>query len=95
MHNLESKVLINMPRLQFNAFLMRPPDSVRAVHRFTLHQAHQDVFDHLRTALMSPNVMLHHPRLDKPYQLHTDASAVGAILTQSDEKGIQRPIQYI
>ena len=38
-----------------------------------------------------------HPDLRKSYRLYTDASdiAVGAILVQLDEEGVERPIQYI
>ena len=38
-----------------------------------------------------------YPQPDKPYKLYTDACeyAVGAILVQDDEQGIERPIQYV
>ena len=38
-----------------------------------------------------------YPQLDKPYKLYTDACdyAIGGILCQEDDHGIERPIQYI
>ncbi len=56
----------------------------------------QAAFDALRDALCTEPVM-RHPDPAKPYILHTDASdfAVGAILTQEDEGGVDRPVQYI
>ena len=56
----------------------------------------QIAFNHLRDVLTSPSIMAH-PRIEDPYKLYTDASlyAVGAILTQTDHDGIERPIQYV
>ncbi len=56
----------------------------------------QTAFNELKEALVSSTVMAH-PQVDKPYMLYTDASdrAVGAILVQEDEQGLERPIQYI
>ena len=50
----------------------------------------------LRDELISDRVMAY-PQPDKPYKLYTDACeyAVGAILVQDDEQGIDRPIQYV
>ena len=41
--------------------------------------------------------MLAYPQTDKPYKLYTDASnyAVGAILVQEDDSGIERVIHYL
>ena len=38
-----------------------------------------------------------HPDSSKPYKLYTDACdyAIGAILVQEDEQGVERPIQYV
>ena len=38
-----------------------------------------------------------YPDTSKPYFLYTDASdnAIGALLTQRDDAGLERPIQYI
>ena len=38
-----------------------------------------------------------HPDLTKPYILYTDACdlAIGGILCQEDDNGIERPIQYL
>ena len=56
----------------------------------------QTAFEHLKDSLTCDSVMAY-PRLNKPYLLYTDASnfAVGAVLVQTDENGIERPVQYI
>ena len=50
----------------------------------------------LRDRLVSADVMAY-PQLGRPYKLYTDACdyAVGAILVQEDEQGVERPIQYL
>ena len=59
-------------------------------------EAQDNAFQQLKDMLTSERVMAF-PRLDKPYILYTDACdyAIGAILCQEDEAGIERPIQYI
>ena len=56
----------------------------------------QTGFDRLKEALCSQRVVAH-PRVNDPYILYTDACdyALGGILCQKDENGIERPIQYI
>ena len=56
----------------------------------------QKAFDDLKAALTSDRVMAH-PDPTKPYRLYTDASnyATGAILTQVDDAGVERPIHYV
>ncbi len=56
----------------------------------------QEAFREIKNALISTQVMAH-PQMNHPYMLYTDASdkAVGAILVQKDNKGLERPIQYI
>ncbi len=56
----------------------------------------QRAFEMLKAELCSDRVM-RHPDLLKPYILHTDASvyAVGAILIQQDDSGIDHPVKYI
>jgi transposase InsO family protein len=53
-------------------------------------------FEKLKTSLCEAPVMAH-PDLSKPYVLYTDACdyAIGGVLCQLDENGIERPIQYI
>ena len=48
------------------------------------------------TQLVSPNVMAH-PHVGRPYKLYTDACdyAIGAILCQVDDDGVERVIQYV
>ena len=64
--------------------------------RFAWGQDQQEAFDKLKEALVSDQVMAH-PRTDAPYQLYTDACdyAIGAILCQKDETGMERPIVYL
>ena len=54
----------------------------------------QKEFDNLKQAITSPNVMLHHPDWDSPFELHVDASkhACGAMLAQG-KYGILRPVK--
>ena len=56
----------------------------------------QGAFDKLKELLTSDSVMTR-PRPDQPYKLYTDACdyAVGAILVQTDEQGVERVIQYL
>ena len=56
----------------------------------------QLAFDHLKRLLVSSHVMAL-PRTDRPYKVYTDACdyAVGAILVQEDDAGIERVIQYV
>lgn len=56
----------------------------------------QQAFDSLKSLLISNHVMAP-PRTDRPYKLYTDACdyAVGAILVQDDDDGIERVIQYV
>jgi transposase InsO family protein len=56
----------------------------------------QAAFEQLKQALTGPQVMAH-PDVNKPYSLYVDACnyAVGAVLVQMDDHGIERPIQYI
>ena len=56
----------------------------------------QTAFKQLQGLLLSDRVLMC-PRIDQPYRLYTDASgtAVGGILTQFDERGNERVIQYV
>jgi hypothetical protein len=53
-------------------------------------------FELLKGALTSAKVMAH-PDVNRPYSLYTDACdyAVGGVLVQRDDAGLERPIQYI
>ena len=63
---------------------------------FAWGEAQQNAFNALKALLVSPMVMAH-PDVNKPYKLYTDACdyAIGGILCQLDEKGVERVIQYI
>lgn len=56
----------------------------------------QRAFETLRKLLTSDAVMAH-PKTDKPYRLYTDACdyAIGAILVQTDNNGVERVVQYL
>ena len=56
----------------------------------------ENAFRQLKDSLASERVMAP-PDLCRPYRLYTDASniAVGAVLTQVDDNGIERPIHYV
>lgn len=53
-------------------------------------------FNKLKQMLTNEPVMAY-PRVDRPYKLYTDACtyAVGAILVQEDDQGVERVIQYV
>jgi len=56
----------------------------------------QQAFEKVKDALVSNEVMAY-PQTDKPYKLYTDACdyAVGGILVQEDDKGIDRVVHYL
>ena len=68
----------------------------RKHQRWKWTQVEQHAFDRLKEALISSDVMAH-PDPNKKYKLYTDASAyaLGGILVQTDDDGIDRPIQYV
>jgi len=53
-------------------------------------------FVKLRAELVKPDVLLHYPDLSKEFVVETDASQhhIGAILSQRDEKNVERPIAF-
>ncbi len=59
-------------------------------------ESQQSAFESLKSALVTSPVMAY-PNTSKPYILYTDACdyAVGAILCQEDDEGVERPIQYL
>ena len=59
-------------------------------------QTENQAFERLKETLVSNQIMAH-PNSQKPYILYTDACdyAIGGILCQEDEEGIERPIQYV
>ncbi len=63
---------------------------------FVWQEKQQEAFQILKERLVIEQVMAH-PQLDKSYCLYTDAYnyAVGAILCQNDERGIERPVVYL
>ena len=63
---------------------------------FQWTQERQTSFDALKALLVSPAVMAY-PDVQKPYRLYTDACAyaVGAVLVQTDNAGVERVVQYI
>ena len=61
-----------------------------------LKRKYAQAFEQLKQLLTSSHVMTA-PRTDRPYKLYTDAcdNAVGEILVQGDDSGIERVIQYV
>ena len=59
-------------------------------------QGQEQAWCKLRDELVSGRVMVY-LQPDKPYKLYTDVCdyAVGAVLVQDDENGIERPIHYV
>jgi transposase InsO family protein len=73
--------------------------SVQLTRKSTLFEwsaEREGAFIVLKTMLISPQVMAY-PNLQKPYRLYTDACdyAVGGILVQVDDTGLERVVQYI
>ena len=64
--------------------------------RFEWKEPQQTAFEQLKQALVSDHVMAH-PRTDQPYFLYTDACdyAIGGILCQKDDDGVERPVVYL
>ena len=64
--------------------------------RFSWGEEQQEAFEILKKLLVSSHVMAH-PNTHEPYKLYTDACeyAVGAILAQEHDEGVERPIQYL
>ena len=68
----------------------------RKYAKFVWGERQHEAWKTLRDLLVSNQIMAH-PQLNKPYKLYTDACdyAVGAILCQEDENGVERPVQYL
>ena len=64
--------------------------------RFVWGDAQDEAWVRLRDELVSDRIMAY-SQPDKPYKLFTDACdyAVGAILVQEGENGVERPITYV
>lgn len=68
---------------------------LKAKVKFEWTVTSQIAFDNVKLLLTSAPVLMA-PRLDQPFQMQVDASNVGAgaVLLQSDEQGVYRPICY-
>ena len=64
--------------------------------RFTWNKERQEAFDELKRLLTSSHVMAP-PDINKPYKMYTDACdfAIGGILVQDSDDGVEKVIQYI
>lgn len=64
--------------------------------RWTWNEEHEAALRALQQQLLTNNVLAY-PHTDKPYILHTYASdyAVGGVLVQKDDNGVERVIQYV
>jgi phospholipid-translocating ATPase len=71
-------------------------DLTKSREPFRWGSEQQEAFDALKTALTQSPILVH-PDVSKPYILYTDASnkAVGAILVQKDNEGVERVISYL
>ena len=63
---------------------------------FKWNQECEQSFNQLKHEITSDRVMAF-PKVGKPYKLYTDACdyAIGAILVQEDDAGIERPVHYV
>ena len=63
---------------------------------FKWNQECEQSFNQLKQVLTSDRVMAF-PKVGKPYKLYTDGRdyAIGAILVQEDDAGIERPVHYV
>merc|ERR1712227_980738 len=73
---------------------MGEAEKLDITHNWTEEQ--EVAFDYLRNFLSSSEVVLQHPDFTKEFILTTDASTtgMGAILSQIDEEGVERPLQF-
>lgn len=71
-------------------------DLTKAREPFRWGQEQQEAYDALKNALTQAPILAH-PDVRRPYILYTDASdkAVGAILVQKDDNGLERVISYL
>ena len=68
----------------------------RSHSRFLWTEEHQQAFEKLKQCLITAPILAY-PRPGVPYRLYTDASeyACGAVLSQVDENGKERVVQYL
>ena len=71
-------------------------DLTKSKQPFIWGEEQQQAFDALKQALITAPILAH-PDTSKPYTLYTDASnkAIGAILVQKDNEGVERVIAYL
>ncbi len=70
-------------------------DLLKGKARFVWSASCQQAFDNVKSVLCSPPVLAA-PCRDRPFQLHVDASDVGAgaVLFQADGSGVERPVSF-
>ena len=80
----------------FATLAMPLTDLTKTREPFRWGPEQQEAFDALRVALTQAPILTH-PDVSRPYILYTDASdkAVGAILVQRDEHGVEKVISYL
>ena len=68
---------------------------LKAKATYTWTDICQTAFDSVKTLLSSAPVLMA-PRLDKPFQIQTDASNVGAgaVLIQGNDNGVEHPVCF-
>ncbi len=79
----------------FSSVVAPLTDLLQARAKFVWTPKCENAFENVKRLLTSSPVLTA-PRLDKPFKLQVDASQVGtgAVLLQTDEHGINRPISY-
>lgn len=79
----------------FSSVVAPLTDLLQAKAKFVWTPKCENAFESVKQLLTSSPVLTA-PRLDKPFKLQVDASQVGAgaVLLQTDEHGIDRPISY-
>lgn len=79
----------------FSSVVAPLTDLLQARAKFVWTPKCENAFENVKRLLTSSPVLTA-PRLDKPFKLQVDASQVGtgAVLLQTDEHGIDRPISY-
>ena len=81
---------------EFATLAMPLTNLTKAKEPFRWGPEEQKAFDALKLALTQAPILAH-PDVSRPYILYTDASdkAIGAILVQKDEHGMERVISYL
>jgi hypothetical protein len=80
----------------FSRIALPLTDLTKTKEPFRWGREQQKAFDALKDALTKAPILAH-PNFNRPFLLFTDASdqAIGAILVQKDDEGVERVISYL